>query len=126
MKDCESLEELTEEGFEELDEQGLSYGQWLRASPLPKMTEDKKKKDSSSGTCSKNLFQSPTNQSRCGSKGKEIMEEAEVQQAKELEEIAGAEKFHVASSKYKNLDIEVVAGSFGAAIISKGFDHVIT
>lgn len=25
-KDCESLEELTKEGFEELDEQDLSYG----------------------------------------------------------------------------------------------------
>lgn len=40
MKDCESLEDLYEEGFEELEEQDLSYGKWLRASPLPKMSED--------------------------------------------------------------------------------------
>ncbi|XP_058762169.1 uncharacterized protein LOC131635558 [Vicia villosa] len=32
LKDCESLEDLTEESFEELDEQDLSYVHWLRAS----------------------------------------------------------------------------------------------
>lgn len=78
LKDCESLEELTKEGYEELEEQDFSYGQWLRASPLSKMTEDQKKKDSSSGTCSKSLFSSSTSQSKCSPKGKENNEDVEV------------------------------------------------
>lgn len=57
MKDCEALEDLPEEGFEEIEEQDLSYGQRLRASPLPKISEDQKKRDSNSCTCSKSLFQ---------------------------------------------------------------------
>ncbi|KAI5426913.1 hypothetical protein KIW84_032374 [Lathyrus oleraceus] len=39
-KDCEAVEDLNEEGFEELEEQDLSFGQWLRASPLPKTGEE--------------------------------------------------------------------------------------
>ncbi|XP_058756011.1 uncharacterized protein LOC131629230 [Vicia villosa] len=56
MKDCEDLEDMTEEGFEDLDEQELSYGQWLRASPLPKLGEEHRTKDSSSGTRSRSLL----------------------------------------------------------------------
>ncbi|XP_058733973.1 uncharacterized protein LOC131605657 [Vicia villosa] len=129
LKDCESLEELTEEGFEELDEQDLSYGQWLRASPLPKMTEDQRKRDSSSGTCSRSLFPSSTSQSRCSPKeianGAEA--EAEVQQKKSLEEETGAEGNNITPQGGKNLDIEVVAESFGAVAINtdvkKGGEH---
>ncbi|XP_058749387.1 uncharacterized protein LOC131622377 [Vicia villosa] len=83
LKDCESLEELTEAGFEELEEQDLSYGQWLRASPLPKMSDQVKKKESSSGNCSKSLFNAPSSQSRCEPKEKGLLEDNEVQQAQE-------------------------------------------
>lgn len=83
----------------------------------------RKKKDSSSGTCSKNLFQLSTSQSRCDSKGKEIMEEVEVQREKGLEEISGVGKGQEVITKDKNLDIEVVAKSFGVVAISKEFDH---
>ncbi|CAI8596235.1 unnamed protein product [Vicia faba] len=70
LKDCEAFEDLNEEGFEDIEEQELSYGQWLRASPLPKVIEDQKKRDSSSGTCSKNIFNVSSGQSRCKTKEK--------------------------------------------------------
>ncbi|CAI8587915.1 unnamed protein product [Vicia faba] len=71
LKDCEDLEELRDEGFEELDEQDLSFGLWLRASPLSRVTEEPNKKDSSSSTCSNNLFNISSSHSRCGTKGKD-------------------------------------------------------
>lgn len=44
MKDCEVVEDLNVEGFEEFEEQDLSFGKWLRASLLPKIGEELKKK----------------------------------------------------------------------------------
>lgn len=44
LKDCEALEELDDEGFEEIEEQELLYGQWLRVSPLPRIIEEQKKR----------------------------------------------------------------------------------
>ncbi|XP_058783869.1 uncharacterized protein LOC131658612 [Vicia villosa] len=117
LKDCESLEELTEEGFEELEEQDLSYGQWLRASPLPKMSEQVRKKESSSGTCSKNLFNAPSSRSRCDPKEKGLMEENEVQQVHE----GGDPRVLVSENskaKLDGLDIETVAESLGAVDLS--------
>lgn len=37
LKDYEALEELDDEGFEEIEEQELLYSQWLRVSPQPKI-----------------------------------------------------------------------------------------
>lgn len=70
LKDCEAMVDLGEEDFEDLDEQDLSFGLWLRASPLPKIIEEPKKKDSSSSTCNKSLLNNSTSHSRCKSKGK--------------------------------------------------------
>lgn len=49
--DCEALGELSEEGYKDIDEQDLSYGMWLRDSPLPKFFEEQRSKEASSGTC---------------------------------------------------------------------------
>ncbi|XP_058755655.1 uncharacterized protein LOC131628867 [Vicia villosa] len=71
MKDCEEVGDLSEEGFENLEEQDLSFGAWLRASPLPRTFEESKKKDSNSSSCSRSLFNLSSGQSRCEGKGKE-------------------------------------------------------
>ncbi|XP_058755552.1 uncharacterized protein LOC131628740 [Vicia villosa] len=121
MKDCESLDDLTEEVFEELEEQDLSYGQWLRASPLPKMNEDQKKGDSSSGTCSKNLFQVSSRQSRCNQKVTNKSDEAEVEQDREATEERGEARGgdgNPEKSKHKEVDIEKMAESLGAVALS--------
>ncbi|KAI5396938.1 hypothetical protein KIW84_062953 [Lathyrus oleraceus] len=52
--------DLSKEGFEELEEQDHSFGQWFRASPLPKLGEEVKKKDSSYNIRSKDIFNVPT------------------------------------------------------------------
>lgn len=57
------MEDADEESYSALEEKDQSLGPWLRASPLPKFTGEQKK-DSSSGTCSKNLFASSGN-SKC-------------------------------------------------------------
>ncbi|XP_058751474.1 uncharacterized protein LOC131624535 [Vicia villosa] len=120
MKDCEAVEDLSEEGCEELEEKDLSYGQWLRASPLPKMGEEQKKRDSSSGTCSKSLFNVSSGQSRCEQKIQGTGEEPEVQQAKTTGEnpveIGGSKNPEM--DKQKTLEIERVAESFGAVAFS--------
>ncbi|XP_058746499.1 uncharacterized protein LOC131619419 [Vicia villosa] len=117
LKNCESLEELIEEGFEELEEQDLSYGQWLRVSPLPKMSEQVRKKESSSGTCSKNLFNASSSQSRFDPKEKGLLEENEVQQNHE-----GGDPEGLVSEKSKanldGLDIETVAEFLGDVDLS--------
>lgn len=51
MEGCEALIELGEEGYEDLDQHELSYGLWIRDSPLPNVFEEQKRKESSSGTC---------------------------------------------------------------------------
>ncbi|XP_058771885.1 uncharacterized protein LOC131645226 [Vicia villosa] len=121
MKDCETVEDLSEEGFEELEEQDLSYGQWLRASPLPKASEDQKKRDSSSGTCTRSLFQASSGHSRCEAKSKEQIEEAEVQQNQGAKEV-GAEREDgtgsAMASKQKAVEIDKAVESFGAVDLS--------
>ncbi|XP_058752316.1 uncharacterized protein LOC131625473 [Vicia villosa] len=120
MKDCEALEEFTEEGFDEIEEQDLSYGQWLRASPLPKMSEESRKKDSSSGNCSKNLFSVSSSHSRCDMKEKSTADNAEMIQIHEKEEepaAASGEAERVSKGK-KMVDVEKVAESLGAVILS--------
>lgn len=78
LKDCEMVEDLNEEGFEELEEQDPSFGQWFRASPLPKFGEEVKKKESSYNICSKEIFNVSSSQSRCESKGKGEAEDQKV------------------------------------------------
>ncbi|XP_058761605.1 uncharacterized protein LOC131634999 [Vicia villosa] len=83
LKDCEAARDLSEEGFEELEEQDLSYGAWLRASPLPRVPEEPKKKETNSSSCSKSLFNISSGQSHYEMKGKgKEVEEGEVEQIK--------------------------------------------
>lgn len=60
IKDCEELEEEGAPDYEELEVKELPFGQWLRASPLPKFTRELKK-DSSDGSCSRSLFSEASN-----------------------------------------------------------------
>ncbi|XP_058732735.1 uncharacterized protein LOC131604305 [Vicia villosa] len=81
IKDCEEVGDLSEEGFEDIEEQDLAFGAWLRASPLPRIQEETKKRDTSSSSCSKNLFNISSSQSRCETVGKnKEVEEEEVEQ----------------------------------------------
>ncbi|CAI8607266.1 unnamed protein product [Vicia faba] len=122
LKDCKALRELDEESYEELDEQEISFGLWLRASPLPRVTEEPKKKDSSSGTCSKNLFNISSSHSRCEtkSKGKEG-DEVEVEQPSttgNTNQIKTMPKPVEENNLGNLLAIEFVAESLGAVDIS--------
>ncbi|KAI5424796.1 hypothetical protein KIW84_030835 [Lathyrus oleraceus] len=38
--DCEAIENLSDEGYEDVDEQNLSYGLWSRVSPFRKVFEE--------------------------------------------------------------------------------------
>ncbi|XP_058752497.1 uncharacterized protein LOC131625674 [Vicia villosa] len=120
MKDCEVVEDLNEEGFEELEEQDLAFGQWLHASPLPKITDEGRRKESSSSMCSRELFNVSSSQSRCGAKGKEKGAENEVMQNAEAIQSANKEKDRGKESQFKSVDVESVAESLGAVALSNG------
>ncbi|XP_058741861.1 uncharacterized protein LOC131614267 [Vicia villosa] len=120
LKDCDSVEDLSEEGFEELDEQELSYGTWLRASPLPKITDEQRKKETKSSSCSKSLFNVSSGQSGCGSKNKEKEGDGEVEQKKDENGGKGKEVVQEKAAKpgVQVLEIEAVAEFLGAVDIS--------
>ncbi|XP_058725646.1 uncharacterized protein LOC131596933 [Vicia villosa] len=81
------------------------------------MNEEVKKKDSSSGTCSRNLFNASSSQSRCDKKEKELADENEVQQPKEGG--ANIEKnLELNRSILNEVDIETVAESLRAVDLS--------
>lgn len=83
MKDYEALGDLRKKkGYEDPDEQDLLCGLWLRASSLPRISDEQKTKDSSSGTCSRSLFNISSCQSKCGTKGKEMEGKLEMDQNK--------------------------------------------
>ncbi|XP_058764208.1 uncharacterized protein LOC131637617 [Vicia villosa] len=124
LKDCEAAEDLSEEGFKDLDEQELSYGAWLRSSPLPKLPEDQVKRESNSSSCNKSLFNISSGQSRCSTKGKEKENEGgegEVEQTKQKGGAAQSERnkqpvTHAETTN--NLEIEAMAESLGAVELS--------
>ncbi|CAI8601010.1 unnamed protein product [Vicia faba] len=118
LKDCETLEELNEEGFEEIEEQELAFGQRIQASPLPKTVEDQKKMETSSEDCSKNLFNASSGKRRFDSNAKEISEEPEVQQQKRGEGSKEVAEGLQSAKKRGTLDIEKVAESFGAVALT--------
>ncbi|MCI07515.1 hypothetical protein A2U01_0028584, partial [Trifolium medium] len=123
LKDCDAVGDLSEEGFEELEEQDISIGVWLRASSLPRVPDEQKKKDSTSSSCRKSLFNTPSGQSRCEAraKGKQI-DEGEVDQEKgkkKPEEVPAVSPPVLANASGGNLlEINAVAESFGAVDIS--------
>ncbi|XP_058757456.1 uncharacterized protein LOC131630719 [Vicia villosa] len=122
LKDCESTGDLGDEGFEDIKENDLLYGQWIRASPLPRVNEEVRKKDSNSSSCSKSLFNLSSGQSKCEARGKEKEGEGEVEQHKDLGDqrkdnlITGNPSPAAAPTNF--LEIEAVAESFGAVDIS--------
>lgn len=71
MKDCEVVEDLNEEGFKEFEEKELSFGQWLRPSPLPKIGEELKKRDQAQVPVTRTFLTSPRDKVVVNLKGKE-------------------------------------------------------
>ncbi|XP_058748651.1 uncharacterized protein LOC131621633 [Vicia villosa] len=123
LKDCESAGDLSDEGYDEIEETDLLYGQWLRASPLPRVQEENsKKKDSTSGSCSRSLFNLSSGQSKCETKGKEKEGEGEVEQLKGVGEgrkqVMPKDAVGPITGRDSLLEIEAVAESFGAVDIS--------
>ncbi|XP_058759547.1 uncharacterized protein LOC131632840 [Vicia villosa] len=121
LKDCETVGELSEEGFEELEEQELAYGTWLRASPLPRTQETSIKKESNSGSCSKSLFNISSGHSKEEIRSKEKSEEVEVNKPKEVEQRPSPTKvlrIEQNTCEQNPLEIEAVAESFSAVDIS--------
>ncbi|XP_058746370.1 uncharacterized protein LOC131619274 [Vicia villosa] len=120
LKDCETLEDMNKKGYEDMDKQELSFGHWLRASPLPKLGEDQKTKDSSSGTCSKSLFNASSSHSKCGLKDKDKTEENEVEQLqwKSKGEDATRNLEVDKGVKREVADVEDVAESLSAVALS--------
>lgn len=119
LKDCDALGDLSGEGYEDLEEQDMSYGLWLRVPPLSRTFEDQKCKNSSSSTCSKSLFNISSSQSRCGEKGKEKEDEVEVEQNLKSKENTIANKNGENGQEQNNtLAIELMAESLGVVDIS--------
>ncbi|XP_058749873.1 uncharacterized protein LOC131622870 [Vicia villosa] len=119
MKDCEEMGDLGEEGYEDIDEQDLSYGIWLRASPLPKVYEDQRQRESSSGNCTKSLFLASSSHSRCENEKKEKGGETEVEQEKGVEITDKAKAAKGSPNTHRDHDqrglkVESVAESLGA------------
>ncbi|XP_058726827.1 uncharacterized protein LOC131598223 [Vicia villosa] len=118
IKDCEAVEELNDEGFEDIEEQDLAFGQWLRASPLPKLTDEFKKRESSSSLCSRELFNASSSQSQCEAKGKDKGEDLEVHQTQPSpNQQSSGHKGEKDASK-NNVDVETVAETLGAVMLS--------
>ncbi|XP_058783430.1 uncharacterized protein LOC131658113 [Vicia villosa] len=120
IKDCEAIEELNEEGFEDIEEQDLAFGQWLRASPLPKLTDESKNRESSSSLCSKDLFNASSSQSRCEIKGKDKEEDVEVQQITTVANNQSRGNKEEEVGPKNQVDVETVAETLGAVMLSTG------
>lgn len=84
--------DLSDEGFEDIEEQDLAFVAWLRASPLLRIQEYVKK-EASSSSCNKYLFNISSSQSRCETIGKsKEAEEGEVEQQQVKTQIVSGEK----------------------------------
>ncbi|MCH96370.1 hypothetical protein A2U01_0017356, partial [Trifolium medium] len=130
MRDCEEIEDHDSDAYSELEEKDLAFGPWLRASPLPKVFFDVKK-ESSSGTCSKSLF--PSNSNNKGqSSGTAKVSEEEVEQHKSTNDTEGNKNAAEATEENRDEameggrlfvgiaqeEVEGVAESLGAVSIS--------
>lgn len=125
LKECDEAEDKDDGRYEDLDAKDQSYGPWLRASPLPKQVLDFKC-ESSSGTCSRNLFISTSN-SKCRNSEREKKDEEEVNQAvKGVEMVVKKTRIEIKNpvvNKEQNIkDIEGVTESLDTVAISTTFD----
>jgi hypothetical protein len=120
LKECEEAADLEEAGYEELEEKELGFGPWLRASPLPKNVFEPRK-ESSSGTCSKNLFAS-TSTSKCEESGTVKPDDVEVEQNAKLTIDGVQPDVHLQSTKaIVSKEVESVAESLGTVALSSKF-----
>lgn len=111
--------DFREEGYEDVFEQELSYGIWLREYPLPMVYEEKRNKELSFGTCSKSLFSLSSSQSICGTKEREEKGETKVMRDREVKRKLGVtQKVGNGKSASNELKIEIVAGSLGDITIN--------
>jgi interleukin-1 receptor-associated kinase 1 len=78
MKECEEVDDVDENNYNDIEEKSQAFGPWLRASPLPRIFEETRK-EASSGSCSKNLFPS-SSQSKGGTSVGKKDKEQEVDQ----------------------------------------------
>ncbi|CAJ2644626.1 uncharacterized protein LOC123882497 [Trifolium pratense] len=118
MKDCEEVEGNEEDGYEDIEEKELPYGSWLKASPLPKISGDIKKEQSSS-SCSKSLF-GETSTSKVGSKeglGKGLEIEV-VSSLKKSNVVGEIDEIEETNRGKDQKEVECVAESLGNVAIS--------
>jgi hypothetical protein len=115
IKDCDTVEGEDDADFEDIEEKDLPFGPWLRASPLPKLSGEVKKEQSSS-SCSKSLFAEGSSSKGLTpeSKGKEI---EVVQPGTELGD-QGAPVEEKDKADRSHSEIESVAESLGNVAIN--------
>lgn len=79
IKDCAEMDGKDETEFDEIEEKELPFGQWMKASPLPKISAEIKREASSSSSA-KSLFAAPNNvnENPNEDKGKGVEEEQSV------------------------------------------------
>jgi len=117
IKDCEEMEGKDEIEFDEIEEKELPFGQWMKASPLPKIPNDIKKETSSS-SCGKSLFAAPSN-NHGGSKndkGKNV--EVEQSVANGVQKTIQPEPFYNTVLEKPQSEVESVAESLGNVAIT--------
>jgi hypothetical protein len=121
LKECEEASDLEEAGYEELEEKELGFGPWLRASPLPKPSYEPRK-ESSSGACSKNLFDSTSTSKNEGTeKGK--TNEVKVEQQKKPAQDEVPKTVVVLNDKEITFkEVESVAETLGTVALSQNFE----
>lgn len=112
IKDCAEMDGKDETEFDEIEEKELPFGQWMKASPLPKITVELKREASSSSS-GKSLFASPSNinEGPNEDKGKGVEEEQSV--AKVVCKAIRAEPSANTLPDKSQSEVESVAESFG-------------
>ena len=112
IKDCEEMEGKDETEFDEIEEKEFPFGQWMKASPLPKIPNDIKK-ETSSGSCGKSLFATPSN-NHGGSKsdkGKGV--EAEQSVANVVQKTIQPEPFYNTVLEKSQSEVEIWQNHWG-------------
>jgi interleukin-1 receptor-associated kinase 1 len=116
MKECEEVDDVDENNYNDIEEKSQAFGPWLRASPLPRIFEETRK-EASSGSCSKNLFPSSSQSKGIPSEGKKDKEQEVDQQPA----ATGPGKQIVTAKETVTVGVEDVAESLGAVAISTNF-----
>jgi hypothetical protein len=118
IKDCEDAEVNEGEDFEDIEEKELPYGSWLKASPLPKITGDIKKYQSTT-SCSRNIFSENSSSKEVSkeSKGKEI-EVVITLKITEVNVVKGKGTSAKQVNETEHTEVESVAESLGNVVIS--------